>query len=160
MDRYTEFKFFMVDVIDEADKKCQSRYFKSLDNLYEVSEAISSGLQKILEFAGWPGFVAVVSLLTLGPFVFGGALASFAITPMGWVVIAALSTFGGVIFIRMLYKNRQLPIAIKATGSAFKEDYEKILSSGDHKKDEVDALLDKASDHLIKQALKSLGIGY
>ncbi len=157
--RYQEFKHFMIDVIDESDRKSRVRYSKSLEDLCQLTDSILDGLKIILKVAGWPGFIAVATLLALGPAAFGVSLTSFTITPMGWVIIGALTAVGGAYFVKVLYRNRLLSLAIKEVGSRYKERYSAAArASAGEKILLIDSLLDEASDELIRLAMCKLGL--
>ena len=139
----------MIDVVDTAN---------STINLEELFDLTSLEVVKIilkLLVAGWLIFNAVVLLLSLAFPAFLAALASFSLTPLG---VAVLAIFGVsmVAIMRLLYKNRQLPIAIKKVGDSNKEKYYSIRA--EYANDipvlvrEIDGLLFKAVDDLIARA--------
>lgn len=151
MSRYNKFEDFMQAVINDADEKCQRMYGKSLAEAYQVKPSITSIVQKIID-AGWWVFVALVALLVLGPIAFGGALLAFVSTPAGIIVVGVLAAVGGVGAIRLLYKNRILPIAVKETGEIYKNEYNNHINEISY----IDGLVSRASDTLLSKATRFL----
>lgn len=147
MNKYNRFEDFMASVISEADSKCKKRYNVNLENLYKVSNHnIISSIFMLID-KGWYVFAAVVALLILGPIAFGVSLVTFLLTPIG-IIVAATLAGGGAYALKILYNDRQLPIAIKETGSRYKSDFENHLNEIVH----IDNLIDDASDYLINKA--------
>lgn len=151
MSKYNKFEDFMQSVVNEADRKCRSRYGKSLADAYDVSAVITKMVQALIEH-GWWVFIGVVALLALGPFAFGAASLAFISTPVGIATVGALAVFGGVSAIKTLYKNRILPLSVKETGEYFKSDFNSHLNQVSY----IDSLVQKASDMLLKKATKLL----
>ena len=147
MDKYSKFEDFMQSVVYEADRKCNSRYGKSLTDAYNVSSLIRKMIEALIEH-GWWVFVAIVGLLALGPFAFGAACVAFVSTPVGAIAVGSLALFGGVAAIRTLYKNRVLPMAVKETGEYFKSEFNSHIGDRSY----IDSLEQKASDMLLQKA--------
>lgn len=147
MSKYNKFEDFMQSVINEADSKCQSRYHKSLTDAYSVSASITRMVKVIID-CGWWVFVAIVALLVLGPFAFAAASVSFVATPVGAIAVGALAVFGGVGALKILYKNRILPIAVKETGEIYKSDFNAHINDVTY----IDNLISRASETLLSKA--------
>jgi len=149
MSRYTSWDKFMVDVVDTAD---------STVDLKELFDLTSMDVVKIILkilVAGWLIFNAVVLLLSLAFPGFLVALGSFSVTPAG-VVVLAIFGISMIATMRLLYKNRQLPIAIKKVGDNNKDKYHSVRENRANNKallvQEIDALLFKAVNELISLA--------
>lgn len=73
------------------------------------------------------------------------ALVGFIASP----IMAIALVLGGVAAIRLLYKFKYLPIAIKEVGAQYRDDY------NSHKGDTayIDRLIDRASEELIARAV-------
>lgn len=147
MSKYNKFEDFMQAVINDADSVCRSRYGKSLADAYDVNTSIVKMVKTIIE-NGWWVFVALVAILVLGPFAFGASLLAFVATPPGIIIVGALTIFGGVGAIRLLYKNRILPIAVKETGERYKEDFNRHINDYSY----IDNLIKTASNTLVSKA--------
>lgn len=141
----------MQSVINEADHKCIRRYSKSLSDAYDVNASIMKMMKALIEH-GWTLFIAIASLLILGPFAFGAACLTFASTPIGIVAIGALAVFGGVTALKTLYKNKVLPLSVKETGEKYKSEFNSHIGQESY----IDSLIDRASDDLINRATKLL----
>ena len=151
MSKYYNFEDFMQSVINEADRKCIRRYSKSLSDAYDVNASIMKMMKVLIEH-GWTLFIAIASLLILGPFAFGAACLTFASTPIGIVAIGALAVFGGVSALKTLYKNKVLPLSVKETGEKYKSEFNSHIGQESY----IDSLIDRASDDLINRATKLL----
>ena len=151
MSKYYNFEDFMQSVINEADQKCIRRYSKSLSDAYDVNASIIKMIKALIEH-GWTLFIAIASLLILGPIAFGAACLTFASTPIGIVAIGVLAVFGGVSALRALYRNKVLPLSVKETGEKYKSEF------NNHKGEEIfiNSLIDRASDYLVNRATKLL----
>jgi len=147
MSKYNKFEDFMQSVINDADSKCRSRYGKSLADAYDVNTSIVKMILAIIS-NGWWVFVALVAILVLGPFAFGASLLTFVATPPGMIIVGALTIFGGIGAIKMLYKNRILPIAVKETGEMYKDEFNRHINDYSY----IDTLLKRASDTLVSKA--------
>lgn len=147
MSKYNNFECFMQSVIKCADYKSQLTYGKSLYEAYGVTEKVLAITLLIID-SGWGKFIAVATLLTLGPFAFGAAFLAFVGNPIGLVLGIALAAYGGIKAIKFLYVNRKLPLAIKNTGESYKSRFES------HKGDisYIDQLIYDASDYLLRSA--------
>jgi hypothetical protein len=140
--KYYSFNIFMDEVVNTANSRVNLEELFALDS-GDVVKIISTLLVK----GGWPAFVAVVFLLLLGPIAFITALATFGSTPVGWGIFVI---FGGatVVTIKILYQDRELPIAVKEVGEEFMPKWKKVEGNTD----KVDALLIEAVDSLINKA--------
>jgi len=119
MSRYTIWEQFMADVVATAD---------STVDLKELFELTSFKVVKIIIkiiLPGWLIFNAVVLLLNLAFPGFLVALGSFSLTP-GGIVLVAIFGASMVATMRLLYQNRQLPIAIKKVGDINRNKYHLI----------------------------------
>lgn len=147
MGKYNSFEDFMQEVIKIADYKSQSTYGKSLYEAYGVAEKVIAICLVIIN-TGWGKFIAVATLLALGPFAFGVAFLAFVGNPIGLVIGIALAAYGGIKALKFLYENRKLPLAIKNTGESYKSLFES------HKGDisYIDQLISDASDYLLRSA--------
>lgn len=148
MSKYNKFEDFMQSVINEADSKCQNQYGKSLTDAYSVSASITRMVKAIID-CGWWVFLALVAILVLGPVAFAAASVTFAATPIGAIAIGALAIFGGVGALRVLYRNRILPIAVKETGEMYKSDFNSHINEVSY----IDNLISRASDTLLSKAV-------
>lgn len=147
MSKYNKFEDFMQAVINDADSTCRSRYGKSLADAYDVNTSIVKMVKTVIE-NGWWVFMALVAILVLGPFAFGASLLAFVATPPGIIIVGALTIFGGVGAIRLLYKNRILPIAVKETGERYKDDFNRHINDYSY----IDSLIKTASNTLVNKA--------
>ena len=139
----------MQSVLNEADTKCRNQKGISLADAYEAPSTIQEMIRIVIS-KGWWVFVALVALLALGPFAFGAAVLGFGATGAGTVVLFALTCFGGVAAIRLLYKNRILPIAVKETGEKYKSDFNSHIGDVGY----IDSLTNSASDYLLMRATR------
>lgn len=147
MSKYHNFEDFMQSVINEADRKCISRYSKSLSDIYDANASIIRMTRALIEH-GWLSLIAICGLLILGPIAFAAACLSFAATPIGIVAIGALAAFGGASALRTLYRNKVLPLAVKGTGEKFKSEFNAHRGEESY----IESLIDRASDDLISRA--------
>lgn len=147
MSKYNSFEDFMQSVINEADRKCRSRYGKSLTEAFHVAANTSTIVKAIIE-KGWWVLVALVAILVLGPFGFAAAIVAFCATPAGIIVLAILAAlgFGGI---AVLYKNRVLPIVVKEVGEYYKSEFNNHRNESYY----IDSLIDRASDKLLNKAI-------
>ena len=147
MSKYNDFEDFMHAVIDCADYKSKSRYGKSIYEAYGVTEKVLAITLTIID-SGWGKFLAVATLLALGPFAFGAAFLAFIGNPIGITLGLVLAAYGGVKVIKYLYDNRKLPLAIKNTGESYKSSFENRKGNIP----EIDQLIHEASEYLINDA--------
>lgn len=150
MNRYDNFEVFMTNVVEVADRKCQNLHGKKLTEAYGVSTKVYSMLLVVIS-KGWSLFLALVALLTLGPIAFTTSLVSFTVSPLGLAIVIALATFGGVKAVRVLYRNRILPMAIKETGEYFKNNFKSHINERNY----IDNLVEVAAEQLLHKALIS-----
>lgn len=148
MSKYDNFETFITNVVEKADLKCRDLYGKELTQAYGVSTSVYGMLLAIIP-KGWSLFLALIALLALGPLAFTTALIGFTVSPIGIVIVVTLAVFGGVKAIRVLYKNRILPMAIKETGEYFKEDFKSHINERNY----IDRLIEVAADRLLYKAL-------
>lgn len=147
MSKYNKFEDFMQTVINTADEYCMSRHGKSLADAYLVDKNITKMLTLIIGY-GWWVFVALVAVLVLGPWAFAGASLAFIASPPGIIVVGALAVFGGAGAIRLLYKNRVLPLAVKETGEIYKDDFQRHEGQQAY----IDGLVQSAAECLLRKA--------
>lgn len=142
MSIYHKFEDFMEEVVKTADEKVNLTDLFAIKNLTIIEKIIF-----IIRKAGWNGFVAVVALLLLGPIFFGAAIGSFLATPPGLIFLAI---FGGVAVPTLyeLYRNKELPLAIKKVGEEFQPKWRRI----EGERSEIDTLKREAVDALISKA--------
>ncbi len=114
MNRYDSFEIFMVDVVNKANS------ISNLNDLFDVKyEALISTMTNIIK-SGWWVFVGLCVLLAAGPIAFGIGLGAFLLTPIGLVIAAVLGVTAAAI-LKQIYKNRELPLAIKRIGSNYEQ---------------------------------------
>ena len=150
--RYYSFNIFMQDVIENANTKVQiaSNDGKTLEDIFEMkNERIIAYVIAILK-QGWWVFIAVAALLILGPAGFVAALASFLITGPG-IIVAGIFGAGAYKTLRELYRNKELPLAVKEVGNEYKPKWKHV--EGNYIK--IDALLDEAAISLVRKASKA-----
>lgn len=146
MNKYDSFEIFMVEVINKANE------ISNLNDLFDVKyEALISILKKIIEIGGWWAFAGLCTLLALGPFAFGASVGSFLLTPVGVVIVAVLGITAAMV-IRQIYRNRELPLAIKIIG----EKYQHKWKSANGDRNRVDSLFKDAVTDLLKSGKYSL----
>lgn len=147
MSKYNNFESFVTSVIEESNNKCRTRFAYSLAEAFQAPSSVFQMILKIVS-SGWTFFLALVALLTLGPIAFAISLTAFTLSPMGVVVITALAVFGGIEAIRILYKNRILPMAIKDMGEEYKHRFQTHINDISY----IDNLINEASEFLISRA--------
>ncbi|BAZ16412.1 hypothetical protein NIES4071_82880 [Calothrix sp. NIES-4071] len=147
--RYTSWERFMADIVDTADSTV------NLKELFDLtSHAIVMIILKII-ISSWVIFNAIVLLLSLAFPSFLIALGSFTLTPMG---IATIGIFGVSMAatMKLLYQNRQLPIAIKKVGDKNKDKYDFIREKYAYERftlvEQIDSLMFKSVKELISLA--------
>lgn len=146
MSKYNRFEDFMQEVINESDRKCRSRYGKSLTEAFKVGTNTFTVIKAIID-KGWWVLIALASLLALGGFGFTATVTAFCATPAGLIVVAVLASFG-IGGVRILYKERILPLAVKETGNQYKSEYKNHINEISY----IDRLIDRASDTLLYKA--------
>ena len=152
MSKYNNFEDFMQSVLNEADSKCRQQKGVSLSDAYNAPGTIQDMILLVIK-KGWWVFVALVAILALGPLAFAAALVGFGSTGAGTIGLLALACFGGVSAIRLLYKNRILPIAVKETGELYKSDFNAHIGEISY----IDDLSNRASDYLLSRATRFFG---
>ena len=66
MDKYSSFEIFMIEVVNKANS------ISDLNELFDVKyDALISTILNIIKTCGWWVFIALCTLLALGPFAFG-----------------------------------------------------------------------------------------
>jgi len=148
MSRYTSFGDFMTDVVTTANQT------QDLNKLFDVkNEEVIDIIKKIIK-KGWWVFVALAVLLSLSAPVFGVSLVVFLSNPAGLIIAGTLGVAAAA-SIRVLYRNKKLPLAIRSVGSEYKPQYERIVGdSNDNtaKNRVIDKLLEEAVISLISRA--------
>ncbi len=137
----------MKAVTDSADYKSRSRYGKRLYESYGVAAKVLTITMTLLD-SGWGKFVAVATLLALGPWAFGAAFLAFVGNPVGIAIGVALAAYGGVKVVKYLYENKKLPLAIKNTGESFKSRFEAHKGETYY----IDQLINDAAEYLLRMA--------
>ena len=153
MSKYNNFESFVTSVIEESNNKCRTRFNYSLAEAYQAPSSVFQMVLKIVP-KGWSFFLALIALLALGPIAFALSLTAFTLSPMGIVVIAALAVFGGIEAIRILYKNRILPMAIKDMGEEYKYRFQTHINDMSY----IDNLINEASEFLISRATNPIRV--
>jgi hypothetical protein len=122
MNRYTAFNLFMMDLVKAANETCD------LNELFEIKspEVLEIILEIILQ--GWWVFTALTVILSLSGLAFGASVFAFLLSPAG-IMIAVIVGVSASAVLWKLYRNRELPIAIKEVGSKYKPLYEQIQNS-------------------------------
>lgn len=144
MDRYDSFEMFMIDVTKKAKEL-------GVNELYDITyDTLIEKINTIIKY-GWWVFLAVCTLLAMGPIMFGISLGSFLLTPPG-LIVGGLLGLAAATILRELYKNRSLPLAIKAVGDEFEPKYKS--ASGNHAS--IDRLYKDAVSSLMHKAKKSI----
>ena len=141
----------MQTVINEADSKCQRLYHFSLAHAYEADTAIISMICTIIN-NGWYLLVALASILVLGPIAFTCAVGAFMVSPVGAIIGGLMAVIGGLTAIRILYRNRSLPLAIKSIGDEYGDEFKSHVNHCRY----IDNLIDQASDELLRRATRLL----
>lgn len=131
MSKYNSFEDFMQSVINEADRKCRSRYGKSLTEAFGVAANTSTIVKAIIEKGWWSPSLAV-TMLAVG-----------RIRALYKNQILAASG------IRALYKNRVLPIVVKEVGEYYKSEFNNHRNEPSY----IDSLINRASDKLLNRAI-------
>ena len=145
MSKYNEYGVFIQEVVNTAEKNSSIPLYRLYGVENETIGMVLAVLQK-----GWIPFSSMTSLFGLALIAFVAALAAFVITPIGVVVIAALIYWGGKDAIRILYRNKTLPIAIKAVGDRYKERFDSHVNEQRY----IDSLINEAAEDLIHRASK------
>ena len=157
MNKYDSFEIFMVEVVNKANS------ISNLNDLFDVKyESLISFLTQIIKL-GWWAFVALCALLALGPITFGISIGSFLLTPPGLIIGGVLGVAAATI-IRQIYRNKELPLAIKHVGSKYERQWKN--ANGNHLvidrifKDAVTDLLNSGKHSLSSYALQLLSQFY
>lgn len=139
--RYYSFNIFMDDVIKRANQRVD------LEELFDLDSNDVIKIISLLLTREWWVYIAVATLLILGPFAFAAAIITFMTSPPG-LIVAAIFGVGGVATIKQLYQNKELPIAVKEVGEEFKPRWERVEGN----ESQVDLLLEEAVTSLINKA--------
>lgn len=152
MDKYSSFEIFMIEVVNKANS------ISDLNELFDVKyDALISTILNIIKTCGWWVFIALCTLLALGPFAFGITMGGFLLTPVG-LIIGGILGIAAATIIRQMYQNKELPLAIKNVGAKYEDTWK--AANGDVKK--IDYLFKKAVSDLLhagKHALSSCALG-
>lgn len=145
MDKYDSFEIFMVEVVKKANS------ISDLNDLFDVKyEKLISYLEVIIKLSWW-AFVALCALLALGPIAFGLSVGSFLLTPPG-LIIAGILGIAAATIIKQLYRNKELPLAIKKVGSK----YESSWRNANGNRNSIDELFKNATSDLLHSGNHSL----
>lgn len=145
MSKYDEYGMFVLEVINTAEKNSATPLCQLYGVENETIDMILAVLQK-----GWIPFASMTSLFGLALVAFVAASTAFVITPIGVVVIDALIYWGEKDAIRILYRNKALPIAIKAMGDKYKERFDSHVNEQRY----IDGLIEDAAEDLVRRAGK------
>lgn len=140
MSQYNDYGEFLQEVVNTAERKSDTPLYLIYGVNSETIGMIISVLNK-----GWIPFASMTSMFGLALIAFLAALAAFVITPIGLIVVAALVYWGGGDAIKILYKNRVLPLSIKAIGDKYKGRFESHKNEYSY----IDELIDEAADDLL-----------
>jgi hypothetical protein len=148
MNRYTSFNLFMVDLVKGANETCD------LNELFEIksSEVVDIILEILRQ--GWWVFTALSVVLSLSGLAFGASVSAFLLSPAGIMIAVFLGVSASAVLWK-LYRDRELPIAIKEVGSKYKLLYEEIQNSEkktDVHHQKIDSLLEDGVMALISKA--------
>lgn len=143
--RYNSWDIFLKEVVDTANKS------SNLEQLFNLSSKETIVYVSKIIAVGWGVFSAVVAILALSGPIFLFAIGGLGVTPIG---IALIALFGVSLtpILKVLYKNKQLPLAINQVGKKFKPSFDSILCSDYSEKEE----LNKQIDLLLLEAVKEL----
>lgn len=145
MNKYTSFEIFMIEVVNTANS------ISDLNYLFDVRyNALINYLNQIIKM-GWWAFVALCVLLAMGPIAFGLSIGSFLLTPPG-LIIGGILGIAAASIIRQIYKNKELPLAIKNVGSR----YESKWKNANGNPTLIDGLLKDAVKDLLNSGKHSL----
>lgn len=145
MNRYDSFETFMVEVVNKANE------ISNLNDLFDVKyEALISKLNRIIEY-GWWVFIALCALLVMGSIAFGISVGTFLLTPPG-LIIGGILGIAAAATLRQIYKNKELPLAIKKIGSM----YESRWKNARGNRDTIDLLFKDAVKDLLNSGKHSL----
>jgi membrane protein implicated in regulation of membrane protease activity len=148
--KYHSFNLFMDEVVKAANNQVNLEELFAL-NSGDVIKIIST----ILVNSGWPGFIAVVFLLLLGPIAFLASSITFVSTPPGLVIFLIFGS-ATILTLKTLYQNRELPIAVKEVGEEFMPKW-RIVEGNTEKVD--DLLYDAVKSLINKAAEKQKNLG-
>lgn len=142
----------MIEVVNKANS------ISDLNELFDVKyDALISTILHIIKTCGWWVFIALCTLLALGPFAFGITMGGFLLTPVGLIIGGVLGIAAATI-IRQMYKNKDLPLAIKNVGAK----YEDTWKNANGNVVQIDDIYKKAVADLLnagKHSLSSYAIG-
>lgn len=140
--RYYSFNIFMDDVIKRANQRV------NLEELFAVKNGDVIGIiSTLISKGGWEVFIAVVAFLLLGPVGFALAMGGLLSNPLGWILTTILGV-AAIVSIRVLYQNKELPIAVKEVGEEFKPRWSKVEGN----QTQIDILVEEAANRLIDKA--------
>lgn len=134
---------FMTEVVNRADRISLKVSGHSLSDKYEAPSTILKMIGAITN-TGWSSFKALSGLLSNASyFAFAAALAVFAISPIGIIVVGALVYWGGMESLKLLYNNRSVVEAIQAIGDKYESRFNDC-----HTEEERCQLLEQAAEEL------------
>lgn len=132
----------MDDVIKRANQRV------NLEELFAVKNGDVIGIiSTLISKGGWEVFIAVVAFLLLGPVGFALAMGGLLSNPLGWILTTILGV-AAIVSIRVLYQNKELPIAVKEVGEEFKPRWSKVEGN----QTQIDILVEEAANRLIDKA--------
>ena len=143
--RYDSFSVFMAEVVKNSKNGIN----------YKVATVVTHAILEVLNYTGkildtlsWGDFLGLCGFLALGKIAFAAVIITIVCSPIG-VALATICYEGASTALWCLYKNRELPFAIKEIGNKYKDKYKTAKSHY-----EIDNLLYQASNDLCKKLLE------
>lgn len=142
MENKNAFGEFMAEVVNHADQISYERGGHPLSDKYDSPSTIIKMIIAVSN-TGWGTFKALSGLLAnVSYFAFAAALADFAVSPIGLVVIGALVYWGGTDSIKQLYNNRAMVADVQSIGAKYELSYLQCTNDEEKKKLMDEAALD------------------
>ena len=148
MNIYYSFNDFMKQVINKADNISRQNHHLGIEELFNVSLTTLNAIMSLIG-EGWPVFLAVVALFALGYIGFFAAITAFLLSPIG-IVVALVLGAGAAKIIKIMYKERILPLAVRDVGEKYKSRWE----NADNNPYVIDNLLNDAANDLYQKAYR------